>query len=185
MEIRINRLHSNDLYTEGRLYINDLRQTFTVESTEVMLPAGKYILKLNKKSARKRELVIYKQSGYATEWRIGICHSWIGSKKERIIGIGKPLIPGALYKAPDIYERIIKRLEKCEGRNEEIILVIHDNMCTLSMPIKHWLEPSDHGCPPTTLRVELHEEDLSVTIFNGNNEIRHLTVEDQKALINA
>lgn len=184
MEIRINRLHSNDLYTEGRLLINDFHLTFTVESTEVMLPSGKYILKLINKSARKRELVIYKQSGYPTEWRIGISHSWIDSKKDRIIGIGEPFLPGTLYKAADIYERIIKRLEKCAGRKEEILLVIHENMCTTSKPIKLWLAPSNHDCPLSNRRVVLHDDD-SVTIYDGDIEINHLSVEDQKALANA
>ena len=51
-------------------------------------------------------------------------------------------------------------------------------------PIPYWDEPSHHGCPPTKRRVELNEDD-SVDIYEGDTHIRHLTVEEQKALRDA
>lgn len=181
MEVNITRLLSNHLYTEGRLHINGNKQTFTVESTGIMLPVGRYLLKLANKSRRKRELVIFYPDGRTTRWRIGLEHSHIGSRKTRTICIGQPLIPGVLYKGTPDYERIIKRLEKCQEREEKIDLIIKESICKKSHPIKHWQEPSNHGCPPTERRVELNEDD-SVDIYEGDVFVKHLTIEDQKAL---
>lgn len=181
MILSLKRLKSNRLYTEGQLSINDMRTTLTVESTEVMLPAGQYVLQLVNKNERKRELVIFNDDDTKTGWRIGIGNSWIGSKKDHTICIGQHLIPGALYQAAPVYERIIKRLEKCKDRKESILLFIYDDTCTPSEPIRHWREPSDHDCPPSKRRVELNE-DYSVDIYEGDIHIRHLTVEEQKAL---
>ena len=127
MEVYINRQTINELYTEGRLFINGEKQTYTVESTEHMLPAGKYLVKLVTKHAHKRELDIFSLEGWSVGWRIGIAHSWIGSRKERTIAIGQPFYPGAVYKATEIYERIIKRLEKCKARKEVINLIIDES----------------------------------------------------------
>lgn len=138
MKVSIERQKTNRLYTEGRLVINDDPQTYTVESTEIMLPAGEYLLKLVTKNAHRRELEIFSVSGEPTCWRIGIEQSWIGSKKTKTIVIGQQLIPGALYKATPDYQRIIKRLEKCKARNEAINLTISDNCCKETTPISHW-----------------------------------------------
>lgn len=139
MLIEIHRLKSNHLYTEGRLYVNDMRNTFTVESSQTMLPVGNYLLMLVNKNARKREMLIFYANGEPTQWKLGIAHSWIGSKKEQKICIGQYLIPGVLYKATPDYERLIKRLEKCQERNEVIHFRITDTACIPSKPIKHWL----------------------------------------------
>ena len=40
MEIILYRMRSNPLYTEGELFINGNRATFTVEPTDRMLPVG-------------------------------------------------------------------------------------------------------------------------------------------------
>ena len=141
MEITIYRKRKNDLYTEGVLHINGGRQTYTVEASDVMLPEGEYIVRIVKKSARKQYISILKQNGYPTDWKIGIDHSFIGSKKNRIIAIGTQLIPGAVYKATEIYERIIKRLEKCKARKEVINLIIDESHLVQNQPISHWTKP--------------------------------------------
>lgn len=178
MLIEIKRLKSNRLYTEGRLYINDMRNTLTVESSELMLPAGQYVLQLVNKNERKRELIIFKANGIKTGWRIGIGNSWIGSKNDHAICIGEYLIPGAVYKAAPIYERIIKRLEKCKDREESIHLIIHDEDCTPSVPISYWLESPDHHCPPSNRRVEVDSEG-NATIFEGDVVVKYLSIEQQ------
>lgn len=138
MEVYIERQKSNYLYTEGRLFINGDLQTHTVECTEIMLPAGNYLLQLVTKNAHKRELEVFTIRNEPTGWHIGIEHSWIGSKKTKSIVIGQPFFPGALYKATPDYERIIKRLEKCKARNESINLIIDDTHCVPNQPINHW-----------------------------------------------
>ena len=141
MEVYINRQTINELYTEGCIFINGEKQTQTVESTEHMLPAGKYLVKLVTKNAHKRELEIFTPEGRSVGWRIGLAHSWIGSRKERTVSIGQPLIPGAVYKATEIYERIIKRLEKCKARKEVINLIIDGSHLVQNQPISHWTKP--------------------------------------------
>lgn len=176
MQIIIKRLKSSRLYTEGQLFINDKRNTLTIESTELMLPAGQYILQLVNKSARKRELTICQSDGTKTGWNIGTNDSWIGSKKDHTICIGQYLIPGALYHAAPIFERIIKRLEKCKDRKEPILLFINDDDCTHVPPIGHWLEHSNHGCTPSKRHVEADEEG-NCTIYDGDQQIAYITIE--------
>lgn len=145
MELRIKRQTSNQLYTEGRLLVNDLRTTHTVESTADMLPAGKYTIRLTKDKNRRRVIGIFslnpKPSAlnpHYTGWSIGIGHSWIGSRKHRVIVIGDVLIPGTVYRATEIYERLFDRIEKCEDRHEPITLVIDESQCIENKPVKHW-----------------------------------------------
>ena len=141
MEVYINRQTINELYTEGCIFINGEKQTHTVESTEHMLPVGKYLVKLVTKNAHKRELEIFTPEGRLVGWRIGIAHSWIGSRKQRTVSIGQPLIPGVVYKATEIYERIVKRLEKCKARKEVISLIINESHLVQNRPISHWTKP--------------------------------------------
>ena len=141
MEVYIKRQTINELYTEGCIFINGEKQTYTVESTEHMLPAGKYLVKLVTKNAHKRELDIFSPEGWSVGWRIGIAHSWIGSRNQRTIAIGQPLIPGVVYKATEIYERIVKRLEKCKARKEVISLIIDESHLVQNRPISHWTKP--------------------------------------------
>ena len=141
MEVFIERQTTNDLYTEGRLFINGDLQTYTTESSEIMLPAGNYRLQLITKNAHKRELVVFKDRYEPTGWRLGIAHSWIGSKKTKTIAIGQYFYPGARYKATPDYERIIKRLEKCKARKEVINLIIDGSHLVQNKPISHWTKP--------------------------------------------
>lgn len=141
MEVFIERQTTNDLYTEGRLFINGDLQTYTTESSEIMLPAGNYRLQLITKNAHKRELVVFKDRNEPTGWRLGIAHSWIGSKKTKTIAIGQYFYPGARYKATPDYERIIKRLEKCKARKEVINLIIDGSHLVQNQPISHWTKP--------------------------------------------
>lgn len=178
MLIEIKRNNTNDLYTEGRLHINDMRTTFTIESTETMLPVGIYQVKIVKKSARKQSLVIFNENT-STEWALGICLSWIGSKKQHIIGIGQPFFPGALYKATAIYERIVDRLMKCEARGEGVRLIITDDNITHGLPISHWLEPSTHGCPHSNRRVE-PIDDRTYDIYDGDVFVKTIVIPEKK-----
>lgn len=177
MLIEIKRHNTNDLYTEGRLYINDMRTTYTVEASECMLPAGIYRLKIVKKSARKQSLAIICDET-PTGWTLGIGQSWISSKKNHIIAIGQPFFPGAVYKATPVYERIVDRLMKCEARGESIRLVITDDNCTHGLPIRHWTEPSDHGCPPSNRRVE-RIDDLHFDIYDGDTFIKQVVLPEK------
>ena len=141
MEVYINRQTINELYSEGRIFINGDLQTYTTESSEIMLPAGNYRLQLITKNAHKRELVVFKDRNEPTGWRLGIAHSWIGSKKTKTIAIGQYFYPGARYKATPDYERIIKRLEKCKARKEVINLIIDGSHLVQNQPISHWTKP--------------------------------------------
>ena len=178
MEITIYRKRKNDLYTEGVLHINGGRQTYTVEATDVMLPEGEYIVRIVKKSARKQYISILKQNGYPTDWKIGIDHSFIGSKKNRIIAIGTQLIPGAIFKGAKHFERITDRLMKCMDREETITLCISEVNCLANQPISHWLEPANHGCPPSNRRVE-PIDDRHYDIFDGDTFVKSIELPEK------
>ena len=155
MEIYINRQKINQLYTMGALSINGQHQTFTVEHTESMLPAGLYQVRIVKHSARKQSICIFSSEGnnHSPLSVITICHSWIGCRDYRKrrhrppmspISIGTPLIPGAMYKGTADYERITDRLMKCMARKEPITLWISERGSIHNRPISHWLEPNTH-----------------------------------------
>lgn len=186
MELKIKRTHSTRLYTEGLLYVNDMRTTSTIEDTLSMLAPGIYNVRLTGGVKRRRVIAIIpsnKEGDYVQRTHhFEACGSHISSRKNNSICIGQTIIPGALAKGRDIYDRLFDRIEKAEARKEPINLVITDDNMTTGDPIQYWLAPSDHNCPATKRRVELNEEDNSVDIYEGNIHIRHLTVEEQKAL---
>lgn len=141
--VKITRNRTNPLYTEGILSINGEVQSLTIESTSEMLPAGLYRLQLITIHAHLRELIVH---DWDTGSSIGIrisptATSHIGCHRESAIAIGEELIPGALYKSTPVYERIVKRLEKCQKRREHILLVIDEEHCRHSSPCRHWLTP--------------------------------------------
>ena len=140
MQIIINRQKKNCLYTEGSLLINHEVQTLTVECTEMMLAPGLYTLRLVTIHAHRRDLIVFDAlTGRSTHQRISVtAFSHIGCRREKAIAIGQELIPGALYKPQADYERLVKRLEKCQKRREPILLVIDDTHCSPSRPISHW-----------------------------------------------
>lgn len=140
MKIKIQRKKKNSLYTEGILHLNDESQLQTVECTAMMLPAGLYLLWLVSINAHCRELVILDcDSKQPTGQRISpTAISHIGCRREQAIAIGHELIPGALYKSIADYERIVKRIEKCQKRGKPVLLVIDDSNCKASVPAKHW-----------------------------------------------
>lgn len=76
---------------------------------------------------------------YSTHWRIGIGPSWKRSSRHRIVVIGNPLIPGVLYKATELYERLFDRIEKCELRDEPIVLVITELKSYETRPAPFWI----------------------------------------------
>lgn len=185
MELKINRNQTTRLYTLGELLINGMRTAYTVEDTLTMLESGIYKVRLHKGKARRREIIIVPDN--KTSFNVQKPHhfeangSHISSRKNLSVCIGEWIIPGALKNGLDVYNRLFDRIEKAEARKEDILLVIIDDGATPADPIKYWDEPSNHGCPPTKRRVELNDDD-SVDIYEGNIHIRHLTVEEQRAL---
>lgn len=140
MKIKIQRKKKNRLYTEGILHLNDETQLQTVECTDMMLPPGLYILRLVSINAHCRELVILDcDSKQPTGQRISpTAISHIGCRREQAIAIGHELIPGALYRSLEDYERIVKRIEKRQQRGKSILLVIDDSSCQPSNACRHW-----------------------------------------------
>lgn len=187
MELKLNRTITTRLYTLGELSINGLKTTYTVEDTLTMLEAGIYKVRLRKGKSRRRVIAIIPDSPHKGGVGGGLHHfepngSYISSRRNLSVCIGEWLIPGSLKKGMEVYNRLFDRLEKAEGRNEPILLIITDDHVESSEPIPYWDQPSDHGCPPTKKRVELNEDD-SVDIYDGNIHIRHLTVEEQRKLM--
>jgi len=92
-----------------------------------------------KNKSRRREITILPAAPPGKEpWTIGLAHSWIGCKKQKCICIGQSLIPGALYKGTEPYERLYDRIEKCQDRKEQILLTITEGHMVQNQPIKHW-----------------------------------------------
>lgn len=185
MEIKVNRTITTPLYTMGELFINGSKTTHTVEDTLTMLEPGLYQVRLIKGNSCRREIAIIPDNKSSIQvqkpHRFEPNGSHISSRKNLSICLGEWLIPGALKKGLEVYNRLFDRLEKAEGRKEPINLLIIDQNAEHRDPITYWDEPSYHGCPPTKRRVVLNEDD-SVDIYEGDTHIRHLTVEDQKAL---
>lgn len=186
MIIEIKRNHTTRLYTLGTLVINDQKTAHTVEDTLSMLPVGTYRLVLTKGNKRRRLIAVLRTRADQGATGGQIYHfepngSYISSRKNHSICIGTPIIPGALKCGGEVYERLFDRIEKAEARKEDITLIITDADITHSDPISYWTEPSHHGCPPSKREVILNDDD-SVDIYEGPVFIKHLTVEDQRAL---
>lgn len=143
MELKIKRTHTTRLYTEGTLYINGTRTTSTVEDTLSMLAPGVYNVRLTGGVKRRRVIAIIpsnKEGVYVQRsHHFEACGSHITSRKNHSICIGEPIIPGALAKGREIFDRIFDRIEKAEARKESILLVITDDDMTTGEPISHWL----------------------------------------------
>jgi len=139
MLVILYRKRTNGIYTEGELHINGSLQAYTVEDTQTMLRTGRFELRLVCRSQRKRRLMVYKD-GRSLGVAVGKGHSWICSRRYRTICIGRPLIPGALFRCTADCERINERLKKCKARHEVIELVIHDYACVKNEPISFWQE---------------------------------------------
>ena len=174
----------------GALSINGQHQTFTVEHTESMLPAGLYQVRIVKHSARKQSICIFSSEGnnHSPLSVITVCHSWIGCRDYRKrhhrppmspISIGTPLIPGAMYKGTPDYERITDRLMKCEARGESIQLIISDDQCIPCKPIRYWTEPANHGCPPSNRRVE-RIDDRTYDIYDGDVFLKTVIIPEKE-----
>ena len=181
MIIEIKRLRKNRLYTESELHINDRKTTYAVESSADMLPVGIYTLQIVKLSARKQKLCVFGDGFINLEWTIGIAHSWIGSKKNKVIAIGEPFYPGAVNKASAEFERLIDRITKCMERNEHIQFIISEDRCQPTEPIKYWLEDKMHGCPPSSRRVEVDEEGVAY-VYDGDVLVKTIVPKEGKAL---
>ena len=188
MNITVFRTNSNRLYTEGYLSINDLKTTYTVENTSTMLPDGKYEVRLHGGSQRRRIIAIMalphsvKPSVPYTLGRFEACGTWISSKKNKSICLGEPIIPGALKKGTDHYERLFDRIEKAEKRGEKTYLdIVTGSDLKYGEPIQYWLEPATHGCPPSKVHVE-KDEDGNVSIYNGDELLKFIPAEEEEAL---
>lgn len=138
MHILLQRLRINRLYTDGELYINGGYQTGTVECTFTMLPEGHYELKIDHRTKRKHTLTVFRDGkNLGVTFRVG--HSWINSHDSHTICLGKPLIPGVVYRGTEDFERIHERLKKCVARHEPITLTISECSAKITTPIRHWL----------------------------------------------
>lgn len=186
MELKINRNQTTRLYTLGELLINGMKTTYTVEDTLTMLESGIYKIRLRKDKKRRRVIAIIPTSPHKGGVGGGLYHfapngSHISSRKNLSVCIGESIIPGALKNGLEVYNRIFDRIEKAEGRKEDILLVIIDERATYADPVKYWDESSDHGCPPTKRRVEV-DSDGNATIYEGNIQVDYISIEEQKAL---
>ncbi len=185
MQIKIRRTHTTRLYTMGTLIINDMKTTHTVEDTLSMLDPGNYQIRLHKGNSRRRVIAIIPDN--RTSIYVQPAHrfeaggTYLSSRRNKSIGIGELLIPGSLMKGNEVYDRLFDRLEKAEARKEAITLLITDDGITHGDPIGYWTAPSNHGCPPTKRHVE-HNSDGSVDIYDGSVHLKHLTIEEQRAL---
>ena len=183
MELKIFRNSSNRLYTEGYLSINDMKTTHTVESTLTMLPEGKYEVKLKGCTQHRRQIAILlpAESGGPnvpyTVCHFEACGTWISSKKNKSIRIGEPIIPGALKKGSEVFERLFDRIEKAEQRGEKITLDIITSVGIIyGEPLQYWLEPNTHGCPPSNRHVEKDFQG-NVFVYDGDTLIREFPAE--------
>ena len=140
MEIILYRMRSNPLYTEGELFINGNRATFTVEPTDRMLPVGSYSVGFIKRSARKQQLVILgaKPAGQS-RWTFDAGNSYLDARKRQAIVVGEPLIPGGVIRSPKEFARLVSRLTKCRDRGVSITLAISEARCRQTQPIRQWL----------------------------------------------
>lgn len=147
MQIELRRLKANHLYTEGQVIINGhLYIPYTVEHTFTMLPAGEYQLRLTKDKKRRRVIGIYPESLNPQPSSLNLKgyfesgHSFLSAQNPGTVIIGVQLIPGAVKKGREHYDRLFDRIEKCEQRQETISLFITDGCCEESQPIAHWLK---------------------------------------------
>ena len=143
MEFKLIREEQNHLYTEGQLLVNGLCLTQTVEATARILPPGQYLVRLTKDKQRRRIIGIWIERGegmrpFFTGRSIGMGHSWKNSRENRTVCIGRLLIPGAVFRARDTYERLFERIKKCQQRKEPIRLCITAHRCRPGEPLRHW-----------------------------------------------
>ena len=130
MEIIINRLTSNLLYTEGSMIVNGMNFTSTLEDTPSMLPAGIYDVTLQKQAKGPRQICFGDKS------RLTHGNVWKDARPDGSIVIGEPLIPGCVVRSRAAYDRLFERIEKCKT---PITLTICDGQCRQNQPISHWL----------------------------------------------
>ena len=153
MRLLIRRTNITRLYTEGILLINGRMTSLTVEDTLSMLSQGEYAIRLSKGASRRRVIAIVARSEVKIQIRQAPClragGSYLTCRCHKCIGIGWPLIPGALKQGRELYDRLFDRIEKAEARKEPITLGITEEGASTSAPIAHWDQPTHHDCPPT------------------------------------
>lgn len=140
MQIELRRLKANHLYTEGQIIVNDLVTIpYSIEHTFTMLPIGEFRIRLAKDKKRRRVIGIFPMKGENLLAYFEAGHSYLSGKNNRNIIIGEQVIPGAVQKGREHYDRLFDRIEKCEQRNEPITLTITDKCCAESTPVSYWL----------------------------------------------
>lgn len=148
MQIEIQRLTTNRLYTEGHIIVNGANFSHTIEHTFNMLPIGRYKIVLKKLSCSHRAIVIIPQHASVTPDFVSIIeqgNSWITAQNITLkqsltmspIIIGTPLTPGVVKCSTEAYNRLFERLKKCKT---EITLTIRDNLCKPNSPSSHWVK---------------------------------------------
>lgn len=142
MNIQILRQKSNQLYTEGELLVNGSACIpYTVEHTFTMLLTGEYRIRITRNSHQERALGIFPVDSNDNSRPIAfleVGHSFLAVKNCRSIVLGEKLVPGSAKNGHKHYNRLFDRLEKCEQRNEEIMLIISDVNCQLSSVSPIW-----------------------------------------------
>lgn len=141
MQIELHRMKANHLYTEGKVLVNGLLTIpYAVEHTFSMLHTGEYLIRLTKDTKRRRVIGIYRPKGKGLEGIFESRHSYLSARDHHSIVIGEELIPGAVKRGSEHYDRLFDRIEKCEQREERVTFIISDEDCEESRPAAHWLQ---------------------------------------------
>lgn len=147
MEMTLNRLQANMLYTEGELKINgEVYAPYTVENTHTMIPIGKYRVCLAKVKKEGTAIGLFLESGTDGKKRLRPClaatlalgNSYLNATGGRIL-IGEQIIPGALKCGYGYHARLLELIAGCHQRDEQVALYVVDKDCVESTPARHWL----------------------------------------------
>lgn len=143
MKIKLSRKTSNNLYTEGMLYVNGARFSYTLEHTFTMLPTGEYKVMLKKFGKSCRKIVItplckgIQTAMNSLQPSIAHGNSWKDALTGNAIIVGEPLFAGAVKRSKEAYTHLFDRLEKCKTA---VTLCISDRNCKESKPLEHWIK---------------------------------------------
>jgi len=179
MEFNLTRTKTNNLYTEGCLYVTndkghqELYIPYTVEDTKSLIPTGIYSLGLviNPKSQHRKLTLMTCDGSRLPIVTFEAGHSHRTSHKHHSIVVGEELIPGAVFCGQKFYTRLFDRVEKAEKRGETINVFITDHLIEHTTIYPHWVQPENHGCGYTTIHVEV-DDSGQVTVFDGDQILR-------------
>lgn len=137
MELKLNRKSKNELYCEGILSSRGRVLAVTEEAGRFMLPPGRYILRLLRRSARKTVIEVFSVEGVDSGILIRRGWSWKCSLKHHAICIGEESpTEGDLVKSDSVVQRLVDVLRKHHG---EVRLYISEDECVETTPHPFWL----------------------------------------------